>query len=188
MHGLSLKWVMTSLALIYSLQCFSEDLAPVPSPIPNPVLCERVISPAIASPPIAHLAQPSTRGNGELILVVEDIDLLRTLARQNLEKADFKVVTANNGLEAVNIFAEQRQMIRVILLDSSMPVMDGLTALKKLREIDPNVKVILSSGEGPQIERDFALVEDPRLRPNVFLHKPYSQKDLLEVIQKLLAP
>ena len=80
------------------------------------------------------------------VLVVDDEPPVRMLAQQVLEEFGFGVLTAEDGLEAVETYRESGDAIDLILLDLTMPNMDGEQALRVIRELDPEVKVLLSSG------------------------------------------
>ena len=77
------------------------------------------------------------------LLVVEDEKNLRTLYEQEFSDEGYEVILAGNGLEALNKLSEQK--IDLAILDIRMDVMDGIETLKKIMEIDKNIKVILNS-------------------------------------------
>ncbi len=85
-------------------------------------------------------------GNGELILIVDDEAGIREITKSSLEKYNYRVLTASNGVEAVTIYAQYQQQISVVLLDMMMPEMDGAIAIRKLKKINPHVKIIVISG------------------------------------------
>jgi CheY-like chemotaxis protein len=86
-----------------------------------------------------------TSGQGN-ILLVEDEPTLRRVARKLLEKLGYQVLEATCGEMALEIFAERRGDIDLVLLDVIMPGMNGLQTLARLRELEPRVRVILCSG------------------------------------------
>jgi len=92
--------------------------------------------------------QPWT-GHG-MILVVDDEEGLRQTASLMLEDIGFEVMTACDGVEAVRIFERLHAQIDAVLLDMTMPKMDGKTAFREIRRIDANARVILSSGYNEQ--------------------------------------
>ncbi len=83
---------------------------------------------------------------GRTVLVVDDEEIVRRTATALLERQGYSVLTAENGKVAIELFRERSQHIDVVLLDMTMPVMDGEAALRELKAIRPDVKVILSSG------------------------------------------
>src|SRR4029453_9734263 len=88
-------------------------------------------------------------GKGTL-LVVDDEDSVRNVARTMLERAGFKVLTANDGRQGVEVFREHATEIAAVILDLTMPCMNGDEAFRELRQIQPNVRVILASGYAEQ--------------------------------------
>ena len=84
-------------------------------------------------------------GSG-IILVVDDEPTVRNTARFTLERYGYRVLQAEDGQQAIDISASMAGQIQAALLDLTMPVMGGEEALRHLKEIDPQVRVILSSG------------------------------------------
>lgn len=80
------------------------------------------------------------------ILVVDDEDLVRNIFRRMLQTFGYKVITARDGGECLDIYEEQGDTIDLVILDMIMPVMSGSDCFRKLREIDPSAKVIIASG------------------------------------------
>ena len=102
------------------------------------------------------LAVVSTLDGYGTILVVDDDPGVRSVARSLLVRRGFTVMLAENGREAVDLFAVHHADIRAVLLDLTMPVMDGEDALRELRKTDISVPVILMSGYSDvDIERTF---------------------------------
>ena len=129
------------------------------------------------------LAPPSTlpRGHGETILLVDDEASILTITSQTLQAFGFHVLTAQDGAEAVAIYAQHRTEIDVVLTDMMMPVMDGPTIIKVLRKINPHVRIVGSSGLHAN---DFVA---KGIGVEHFLPKPYSPEALLKVMQAALA-
>jgi len=94
-------------------------------------------------------AECGFRGEGT-VLVVDDEESVRSLAKMMLERFGFKVLTAANGREGVDVFSEHHEEIRAVLLDMTMPRMNGEEAFRELRRIRPDVKVVLTSGYNEQ--------------------------------------
>ncbi len=86
----------------------------------------------------------------QTILLVDDEDMVRQVCMSMLEKLGFKVIAAKDGMEAVDIFKERAREIDCVLLDLSMPRMDGLAAFKEMILIKPGIKAILVSGYNEQ--------------------------------------
>jgi signal transduction histidine kinase/CheY-like chemotaxis protein len=123
------------------------------------------------------------RGNGELILVVDDEVSIRTIAAQTLETYGYRVLTAKDGAESLKVYAKQGQDIAVVITDMMMPVMDGPATIHALSRMNPNVRVIAASGLSP--EAHLANATHPVVK--AFLPKPYPTKTLLSTLQDVLA-
>jgi PAS domain S-box-containing protein len=120
-------------------------------------------------------------GDGEWILVAEDEESIRDVTISTLETSGYKVLTANDGAEAVALYAQNIDKIKVILMDMMMPVMDGQASIRAIRRVNPEVKIIAVSG---LTEKDrLAKVAD---LANAFLSKPYTAEKLLKTIHKVL--
>jgi CheY-like chemotaxis protein len=121
-------------------------------------------------------------GPRELILVVDDEEFITMLAKQVLSEDGYRVITAKNGFQAIEIYQQMKDSIALVILDFVMPVMDGADVFAELQYINPNVSVVLSSG----------FAEQDRLRGMLasglrgFIPKPYTQKKLLEQIRQTL--
>jgi PAS domain S-box-containing protein len=120
-------------------------------------------------------------GTGTL-LVVDDEPLVRNVARVLLESAGFDVVEAANGVEAVAIYRARAAEIRAVLLDVTMPGLGGVEVLKRIRQLDPGARVILSSGYD---ERD-TIAHLNRDQGVEFLQKPYRARTLLTKLRAVL--
>jgi PAS domain S-box-containing protein len=137
-----------------------------------------VIAPQVSAP-----VPPAWRGEGT-ILVVDDEAHVRVVAALALEKTGFTVLTAADGQEAVAVFREHAKTVRAVLLDLTMPHMDGAATMNELRRIKPDVRVVLSSG---YTEEDATRHFTDRDLIG-FLQKPYGLKDLLAAVRGALEP
>ena len=134
--------------------------------------------PASATPPEAAAAPP-LHGT---ILVVDDEPMVRQTARGIIEALGLRVLEACDGLEALDVFLQHRAEIDLVLMDITMPSMDGNEAFLALRDFDPELPVILSSGFTVQ-----EVVQPPAgTRPAEFLQKPYRVADLKQGLQQAL--
>jgi len=124
----------------------------------------------------------SWRGTG-VILVADDEEAARSVAREVFEDRGFDVLTASDGLEAVEVFRTHADEVSAVLLDLTMPVMGGKEAFEKILEIRPSVPVILSSG---YTERD-ATTRFVKMPPAAFVQKPYVLIELLRKLHDVLA-
>jgi CheY-like chemotaxis protein len=119
-----------------------------------------------------------------LILVVDDEEDVRDVAREMLERLGLTVLTAKDGREGVQIFRENAEDISVVLLDLTMPQMDGVEAFEQLRQLDSEVKVVLMSGYNEQnVTNRFS-----GKGPEGFIQKPFRPLELVGELRKLLPP
>lgn len=122
------------------------------------------------------------RGQGELILVVDDEYSIRELTKISLETYNYKVLTANDGVEALVVYAEHKQDINAVLVDMMMPAMDGITTIRALQKINPQVKIIAVSG----LTSNYQITEIAGNNVKTFLPKPYTSEELLKNLQVVL--
>ncbi len=122
------------------------------------------------------------RGSGT-VLLVDDDESVRKVGRRMLEALGFSVLLANDGREAVEVFRARQRDISCIILDLTMPVMDGGDAFRELQGIDPGVVVLLSSGYNEQ--ETMEQFEGSGLAG--FIQKPYHVPLLEEKLRKVLA-
>ena len=130
--------------------------------------------------PLAQTAE-GWRGSG-VILAVDDEESVRTLVERVLEKQGFTVVTAKDGREALDVFRSQCDEIVAVVLDLTMPVMDGKETFRELSRLRPDVKVILTSGYNEQdATRQFG-----RRKIAGFVAKPFQPGKLIAVVRQVL--
>jgi signal transduction histidine kinase/ActR/RegA family two-component response regulator len=113
------------------------------------------------------------------VLLVDDEQMIRESAGAALESLGFKVMMAVDGLDAVEVFTRAKDSIDLVLMDLTMPHMDGREAFQHLRRIRPGIPVILSSGYNEQE----SIQEFPGAGLAGFLQKPYSLKALSAAIE-----
>lgn len=121
-------------------------------------------------------------GKGEMILLVDDEENIRQVTQAALESSGYVVATANDGTEAISIFAQRHDEIAVILTDMAMPFMDGIAMIRAARKIDPKVRVIAMSG---LISADQA-AELTELNVKMRLPKPFTAEELLNAVSDIL--
>ena len=131
------------------------------------------------SPP---LPPATAAAAGGWILVVDDEAVVREVAREVLEDAGYRVMEASDGDEGVSIFRAHLQDISLVLLDLTMPRMNGTEVFAAMRDLRGDVPVLLSSGYSEQE----AMRRFGRQGPAGFLQKPYRMDDLLRAIQTLV--
>ncbi len=120
-----------------------------------------------ASSEVAAPAEELVRGNGELVLVADDEKAIRELMKSELTSFGYRVLVATNGAEAVALFREHADEVRLLITDNAMPMMDGRAVIAALRALQPGLPVIFTSGEGggeelegvAQLSKPFALDE-----------------------------
>jgi len=121
-------------------------------------------------------------GHGESILVVDDEAMIREITSSILESHGYKVLTANDGAEAIRVYTQNREKINVVLMDMMMPVMDGKACIRALHKVNPEIKIIAVSG--------LAEKEKPAkfssTHVKAFLPKPYAAKRLLKTIDEVI--
>jgi CheY-like chemotaxis protein len=117
-------------------------------------------------------------GHGESILIVDDEDLIREITKKTLKAHGYRVITANDGKEAIPLYLKNREKIKLVLMDMMMPIMDGSTSIRELHKINPELKIIAVSG---LTEKDkLAKVYETYI--HAFLTKPYNTEKLLNTI------
>ncbi len=122
-------------------------------------------------------------GNGELILIVDDEEAIRTIVKNTFERFGYKTLTACNGAEAISIYAQHRQAIQVVLTDMAMPIMDGPALIIALKAMNPEVKVIGSSGLNSQ----GGVAKAVGAGVQHFVAKPYTAEAMLKTLAKVIA-
>ena len=121
-------------------------------------------------------------GQRELILVVDDEDYITLLAKKLLADVGYRVVAAKNGLQALEIYRKLKDEISLVILDFTMPVMDGADVFAELQDMNPKVAVVLSSGFAEHTKLRSMLARGLR----GFIPKPYTQEKLLAQVRQTL--
>lgn len=148
----------------------------------------RLFFPAIEHPPhqlkvkqVESSPQPTLLHTG-FILLIDDEEPVVTTLTDILATGGFRVLTAFNGLAGLQIFQERFAEIDLVILDISMPGMDGIETLRHLQAINPDIRVIVSSG----LNRTGKLLPLTLESTVTYLHKPYdAKKALFEVTRRL---
>ncbi|MEN8152024.1 MAG: ATP-binding protein, partial [Planctomycetota bacterium] len=131
-----------------------------------------------APPPPAHV---DWKGTGT-VLLVDDEAMVREVAREMLRAIGLTVVAAGDGLEALSIFSDRAGEFDLVVLDMNMPKMSGDEVFRKMREIRPDARVVISSGYS-EADTVRAFADDA---PAGFLEKPYAFSALREKLHSLL--
>ena len=131
----------------------------------------------------ARPTDPKVAGGSETILLVEDERALRGLVRGILERQGYRIVEADSGVSALQVWRQYKEEIHLLLTDMVMP--DGMTGrelAEKLQAEKPGLKVIFTSGYNPDL-----VGENLLLREGVnFLQKPYQPRTLAQTVRDCL--
>jgi CheY-like chemotaxis protein len=122
-------------------------------------------------------------GGSGTVLIADDEATVREAARNTLERYGYSAVTAEDGAKAVEQYRKQRNSIKLVLLDLTMPVMSGEQALREMQQINPKVRVLLSSGYN-EVE---AVQRFAGKGLAGFIQKPYTAAALAEKVKEVLA-
>ena len=117
------------------------------------------------------------------MLLVDDEEIILTIGTEMLKSVGFEVLTARDGVEAMEVFRRHGREIDLVILDLAMPRMDGEKTFQALHEIAPDLKIILSSG----YTEDLVAQRFKTVQPDGFIQKPYQLTALREKIAGVLA-
>jgi PAS domain S-box-containing protein len=132
--------------------------------------------------PADNLSAPDTwRGSGT-ILVVDDEEGVRSVAESLLRSMGFEVILAEDGQEALEVFQATPEPFRAVLMDLTMPHLNGVETFRELRRLSPDCRVVLTSGYN---EQD-AVQEFIGKGLAGFVQKPFQREDLLAALRKAL--
>lgn len=124
----------------------------------------------------------STSGQEQYkLLIVDDEPLMTDLLRQTMTKRGFDVQTASSGREAIAIVKAQQEAMSLVIMDVSMPDMDGLQTAAVLETLAPDLPVMLATGHDTE-----AALESPPANVVAMVQKPYQTKNLIERINAIL--
>ncbi|MFH1115538.1 MAG: response regulator [Pseudomonadota bacterium] len=118
----------------------------------------------------------------ETILLVDDEDLIADLAKRILTKSGYRVLTASNGQEALQVYRKEQAVVSLVIVDMIMPVMGGKECLNELLRINPDVKVIVASGFTPDAETKEAI----EVGAIGFVSKPFQVDEILKAVREAL--
>ena len=132
--------------------------------------------------PVPALAEPPAGVQGsETILFVEDEDIVRRLGSSILTRYGYRVITASDGMEALDIFQRRRDDIDLVILDLTMPQLSGRDTYRRLRRLDPAVPVIFTSGQADEL---YAQAKDDPAQGCI--GKPYRSEELAALVRAAL--
>jgi CheY-like chemotaxis protein len=121
-------------------------------------------------------------GHNELVLVVDDEESIRKVAKKTLERNGYRVLLASDGAEAVSLYAMRRKDIDAVIADMAMPVMDGPATILALKAINPEVKILSTSG----LASEGGLAKAMSAGVRHFIPKPYTADAMLVALHNLL--
>ncbi len=128
-------------------------------------------------------ASPSTQqGHGRLVMVVDDESAIRNITKEILEARGYRVLIAQDGVEAINLLRTSGEKIEATIVDMSMPVMDGIATIKAIRSILPSAVIIASAG----FHEDMESSAFKELGIDHTITKPYTAGKLLAVLEDVL--
>jgi CheY-like chemotaxis protein len=122
------------------------------------------------------------RGNGEIIIIVDDEPAIRDIASRILASHGYRTLTACEGNEAIALFEKNRDKVKVIISDLMMPHMDGPTTVRALRQINPDIKTIMITG----LSEDGRVGEAKAAGSDLVLGKPFTAEQLLVGLKQVL--
>lgn len=162
-----------------------EEPAPVADPglLPDvPPLPPKPTGGPLVPPLTGDVRVHNPSGTRELVMIVDDEEFVCMLAQRVLADEGYRVITARDGFQAIDMYRKLRDQIALIILDFTMPVMDGSDVFAELQMINPKVPVVLSSGFAEQTRLQKMLASGLR----GFIPKPYTQQKLLVQIRTIL--
>ena len=121
-------------------------------------------------------------GKGEMILIADDEEPIREVAKMTLERHGYNVTTASNGADAITAYCQASKKVNVIVMDIMMPNMDGISAINVIRRIDPTSRILVSSGS----LRSRTELDATGVKVEGFLRKPYTGAQLLEAVNRVI--
>jgi DNA-binding NtrC family response regulator len=147
-----------------------------------PVIEAGTARPAAAPPSRPHEAAVASASG--LALVVDDEEAVRDVGIALVSYLGFKPIGAADGEEALRLFEQHGEELAFVLLDMTMPRMDGITALREMKRLRPDARVILCSGFGEQDAAERSAIEGAA----GFIQKPYGLEQLKSTILRVLGP
>ena len=117
------------------------------------------------------------------VLVVDDEEMVLELEASMLHRIGYNTLTASNSAEACRLFNENNEQIDLVILDMIMPDENGATTYKRLKMIDPDVKVLISTGYG----RDESVEEILNDNQNRLILKPFKYVEFTDQIDTMLS-
>ena len=127
------------------------------------------------------IKKPDHTGN-ETILIVDDEEMIRKFAGEMLEIIGYTVITAENGLKALEIYSQQAETIDLVILDLNMPIMNGIECLEAMAAVNPGLKALIATGYWVDSETKERLAKHAK----GLISKPFKTDEFLRLIRKIL--
>ena len=118
----------------------------------------------------------------ETVLLIDDDDMIVDVSEMILKKSGYDVVSAKSGKEAIEVYKENHNRIDMVILDMILPDMGGGDTYDRLKEINPEIKVLLASG----YDKDYQGSDIMERGCDDFIQKPFNMNELLEKIKGVL--
>ncbi|WP_269744600.1 PAS domain S-box protein [Chamaesiphon minutus] len=146
--------------------------------------CFKIYLPAIHSKEAEASAAPADLydGKGQLVLVVDDESAILEVTKASLENYNYRVMLASDGIEAIDIYAQNHHSIAFVIIDMMMPHLDTGSTILALQQINPQVQIVVMSGSALNLE---AMVERSHVKAKAFLTKPFTTAALLETLANI---
>jgi len=144
-------------------------------------ICLPAVEATADDEPVADVVTPTERGS-EMVLLVEDNEAVRGLARETLVRAGYDVLEATNGAEALRVAADQLHRLAVVVTDVVMPVMGGNELAGRLRALRRDIRIVFTSGYADD-------AAGGTIRPGLggaFLQKPFTPGDLTRLVRDVI--
>jgi PAS domain S-box-containing protein len=119
-------------------------------------------------------------GKGQLVLVVDDESAIREIAQESLENYNYRVMLASDGIEAIDIYAQNHRSIAIVLVDMMMPHLDTPSIIVALQQINPQVQIVVMSGSYLNLE---AIVDKQKV--SAVLTKPFTTAEMLQALAEI---
>jgi PAS domain S-box-containing protein len=128
--------------------------------------------------------EPLAQGHEELVLLVDDEESIRRVARQALERHGYRMIEASDGTQGLAQYKQHQSGVRLVITDLAMPFMDGLAFIHALRKLNPQIKIIAMSGH----QSKASVGHLPPKLVQALLTKPFNSAELLKALQQALHP
>jgi PAS domain S-box-containing protein len=119
-------------------------------------------------------------GKGKLVLVVDDEVAIREITKESLETYNYRVLLASDGIEAIDIYAQNYHSIAIVLVDMMMPNLDTPSIILTLKQINPQVKIVVMSGSYLNLAETI-----DRQKVSAFLTKPFTTTNMLQTLENI---